>query len=62
MTLFASGEVAYRSVESTIDYADVLGDLVVIMGTKTTVLEAVPEGSPWGPGATLHRRFTNIYE
>jgi len=61
LSLFGSGEVAYRSVKSTVDYADELGDLVVIMGTEVTVLESAPKGSPWGPGATLHRRFTNIY-
>jgi ketosteroid isomerase-like protein len=61
MALFGSGVVAYRSLDSKIDYADELDDLVVIMGTETSVLESVPEGSPWGPGATLHRRFTNIY-
>ena len=61
LSLFASGAVKYRSVESTIDHAEELGDLVVIMGTETTVLESAPEGSPWGPGATLHRRFTNVY-
>ena len=61
LSLFASGEVEYRSVETTIDYAGELGNLVVIMGTETTVLESVPKGSPWGPGATLHRRFTNVY-
>jgi ketosteroid isomerase-like protein len=61
LSLFASGEVEYRSVETVIDYADEVGDLVVIMGKETTVLESAPEGSPWGPGATLHRRFTNVY-
>ncbi len=61
LSLFASGEVEYRSIETTIDYADELGDLVVIMGTETTILESAPKGSPWGPGATLHRRFTNVY-
>ena len=60
-SLFSNREVVYRSVEITIDYADAVGDLVVIMGSEATVIEAVPEGSPWGPGATLHRRFTNIY-
>jgi ketosteroid isomerase-like protein len=61
ISLFASGEVAYRSGKATVDYADELGDLVVIMGTESTVLAAVPKGSPWGPGATLHRRYTNVY-
>ena len=61
LSLFASGVVEYRSVETSIDYADELGDLVVIMGTEVTVLESAPMGSPWGPGATLHRRFTNVY-
>lgn len=55
------GEVNYRSITTTIDYADELGDLVVIMGSESTVIEAVPQGSPWGAGALLHRRFTNIY-
>jgi len=36
-------------------------DLVVIMDSETTVLESAPKGSPWAPGATLHRRFTNVY-
>jgi hypothetical protein len=61
LSLFATGEVKYRSVERTIDYAGELGDLVVLMGTETTVLESAPKGSPWGPGATLHRRFTNVW-
>ena len=61
IALFSTGEVAYRSVQSTVDYADELGDIVVIMGTETTVLEAAPKGSSWSRGATLHRRFTNIY-
>ena len=61
LSLFESGEVEYRSVESTIDYAGEVGDLVVIMGKETTVLESAPKGSPWGRGATLHRRFTNVY-
>jgi ketosteroid isomerase-like protein len=61
LSLFTSGEVEYRSVETIIDYADQVGDLVVIMGKEITVLESAPEGSPWGPGATLHRRFTNVY-
>ena len=61
LSLFASGAVEYRSVDTTIDYADELGDLVVVMGTETTVLESAPKGSPWGAGATLHRRFTNVY-
>ncbi len=61
LTLFASGQVVYRSINTTIDYADEVGDLVVIMGTESTVVDSVPEGNPWGPGTTLHRRFTNIY-
>lgn len=61
MSLFASGQVVYRSLETTIDYADEVGDLVVIMGTESTVVDSVPKGSPWGPGATLNRRFTNVY-
>lgn len=61
LALFAEGEVAYRSVETTIDFVDELGDLVVIMGTESTILEASPQGSPWGPGTTLRRRFTNVF-
>ena len=61
ISLFANNEVVYRSIDMTIDYAEALGDLVVIMGTESTILDAVPEGSPQGPGVTLHRRFTNIF-
>ena len=39
MSLFARGEVAYRSVKTIVDYADQLGDLVVIMGTESTVMK-----------------------
>jgi ketosteroid isomerase-like protein len=61
ISLFQSGVVAYRSTETIVEYADELGNVVVIMGRESTVLESAPKGSPWGPGATLHRRFTNIY-
>lgn len=61
VSLFQSGNVKYRSVERVIDYAGELGDLVVIMGTEITVLESAPEGSRWGPGDALHRRFTNVW-
>ncbi len=60
LELFASRQVVYRSVESTIDHAAVSGDLFVIMGTESTVVDAVPEGAPWKPGTTLHRRYTNV--
>lgn len=61
IALFAAGEVRYRSVERTIDHADTLGDLVVIMGTETTVLAAAPKASRFSAGDTLHRRFTNVW-
>jgi hypothetical protein len=61
LSLFDKGEVAYRSIETTIDFADQLGDLVVIMGTQSTVLETAPQGSRWGPGTTLLRRFTDVF-
>lgn len=61
LALFDKGEIAYRSIETTIDFADELRDLVVIMGTESTILESAPQGSPWGPGTTLRRRFTNVF-
>jgi ketosteroid isomerase-like protein len=61
LALFDRGEVAYRSIETTIDFVDELRDLVVIMGTESTILESAPQGSPWGPGTTLRRRFTNVF-
>ncbi len=61
ISLFSSGEVAYRSIEATIDYAGELGDLVVIIGTESTVLAAAPIGSQWKAGDKLIRRFTNIF-
>jgi hypothetical protein len=65
IALFSSGQVAYTSIESTVDFAEQLGDdLVVVMGTESTRQSAVPRDS--GLGATLtetvlRRRYTNVY-
>lgn len=61
IALFEKAEVDYRSVDTDIQFADQVGDLVVIMGTESTVLETAPDGTSWGPGTTLHRRFTNVF-
>lgn len=61
ISLFEKRQVAYRSIRATIDFADQLGDLVVIMGTQSTVLESAPPGSQWSPGTTLLRRFTDVF-
>ncbi len=61
LELFATRQVVYRSVETTIDHAEESGGLFVIMGTESTVVDAVPEGVPWKPGTTLNRRYTNVY-
>jgi ketosteroid isomerase-like protein len=64
IALFSKGEVAYTSIEVTVDYASELGDLVVIMGTESSTQTSVPVDSGLGEIAiqkTLHRRFTNIF-
>lgn len=65
IAIVESGQVAYRSVEVSVDFARQLGDLVVIMGTESTTQTAVPEDSGFSEvaasGKTLHRRFTNIF-
>jgi len=61
LTLFRERVVVYSSVEATIDFAESVGGLVVVMGTKETVLEAVPPGAPWSPGTRLSRRFTDVF-
>lgn len=61
IALFTAQKVVYRSVETTIDHAKDLSGLFVIMGRESTVVDSVPEGVPWGPGTTLHRRYTNVY-
>lgn len=65
IALFSSGEVAYTSIDVSIDNAGELGDLVVIMGTESTTQTSVPADSGFREiatsGGTLHRRFTNIF-
>ncbi len=61
LTLFQDRAVAYSSVSSTVEFAEQVDDLVVLMGTQETVLEAVPPGAPWAPGTKLFRRFTDIF-
>lgn len=59
--LYGSGASMYREVSATVDYAGVHNDLVVIMGTESTVFETPPPGTSWRPGDTISRRYTNIY-
>lgn len=59
--LYASGSNVYREVSATVDYAKVHDDIVVVMGTESTVFETPPSGSSWRPGDTISRRYTNIY-
>ena len=65
LALFSSGKVAYSEVDTKIDYADQLGeDLVVVMGTEATKQSSVPSDTGLADVAaesTLHRRFTNVY-
>jgi hypothetical protein len=62
LELFGQRAVVYSSVSSTGDFAEKLGDLVVVMGTLETVLEVAPPGAPWGPGTKLFRRFTDVFK
>jgi hypothetical protein len=62
LSLFEQQAVVYSSVSSTVEFAEELGDLVVVMGTQETVLEAAPAGAPWGAGARLFRRFTDVFK
>lgn len=61
LALFQQGLVGYSSVSSAVEFAEEIGDLVVVMGTVETVLKAAPPGAPWGPGTKLHRRFTDVF-
>jgi len=65
IALFSSGQVAYSSVKTAIDYADQLAeDIVVVMGTEITEQSAVPSDTRLesvAVGKTLNRRFTNVY-
>ncbi len=65
IALVASGRLKYESIDTSIDYADQLGDdLVVVMGTESTSQSAVPVDGELGNTAlsnTLIRRFTNVY-
>jgi hypothetical protein len=62
LSLFEQQAVVYSSVSSTVEFAEELGDLVVVVGTQETVLEAAPAGAPWGAGARLFRRFTDVFK
>jgi len=62
LALFQKREVAYSSISATVEFAEQLGDLVVLMGTQETVLEEAPPGAPWGPGTKLFRRFTDVFK
>lgn len=61
IALFEQRAVSYSSVVSTVEFAEQLADLVVVMGTRRTVVETVPPGAPWPPGTTLFRRFTDVF-
>ena len=65
IALVASGRLKYESIDTSIDYADQLGDdLVVVMGTESTSQSAVPVDGELRNTAlsnTLIRRFTNVY-
>jgi ketosteroid isomerase-like protein len=62
LELFEQRAVVYSSVSSTVDFAEQIGDLVVVMGTLETVIEAAPPGAPWDPGTKLFRRFTDVFK
>jgi len=62
LSLFAQKAVVYSSVVSRVEFAEQLRDLVVVMGTEETVLEAAPPGALWAPGTTLFRRFTDVFK
>ena len=65
VTLVSNGRLQYESIETSIDYAQQIGDdLVVIMGTESTVQSAVPADHDFEAVALSHklkRRFTNVY-
>lgn len=65
IALFSSGRVAYTSITATVDFAEQLGDdLVVVMGTESTTQSAMPADAGLGANVTaapLHRRYTNVY-
>ena len=65
VALVSSGRLKYESIETSIDYARQIGtDLVVVMGTETTLQSAVPADGNLESIATSHklkRRFTNVY-
>ncbi len=65
IALVSSGRLKYESVDTSIDYAEQLGDnLVVVMGTESTKQSAVPVDGELRNTAltsTLNRRFTNVY-
>jgi hypothetical protein len=61
----SSGRLKYESIETSIDYAQQIGDdLVVVMGTESTLQGAVPVEGDLEEVAltkTLNRRFTNVF-
>ena len=65
IALFSSGQVSYSSFKTSIDYADQLGEnLVVIMGTESSTQTSVPSDAGLEEAtvaSTLNRRFTNVY-
>jgi hypothetical protein len=65
VALVSSGRLRYESIETSIDYARQIGDdLVVIIGTESTLQSAVPADGDLESVATSHklkRRFTNVY-
>jgi hypothetical protein len=65
IALFSSGQVSYGSFKTNIDYAEQLGeDLVVIMGTESSTQTSVPSDTGLDEAtvsSTLNRRFTNVY-
>ena len=65
IALFRSGQVRYTAVAATVEFAEQLGDdLVVVMGTESTRQSAVPSDSGLASNVTetvLHRRYTNVY-
>jgi ketosteroid isomerase-like protein len=61
ISLFQRGAVSYSSVASSVDFAEQIGELVVVMGTTETVLQSSPPGTPWPPGTKLCRRFTDVF-
>lgn len=65
IALFSSGRVVYTSITATVDFAEQLGeDLVVVMGTESTTQSAMPADAGLGANVTaapLHRRYTNVY-